>query len=196
VHVESVDGVVLERGLEQLELLERRAEGHHGVGHALGLGGGHRQRLEGDHAAQLGHVHVLRGESAAQHVVRGRHDLHAQPVQVRVHVAGGQMDGLTRGQVHAVEQDGHHHAGVVRVVLGDLEGRGQRGVALGQVRRSPQHVHDLRDGAGGAPHGVGVEDRGERVLEVPGGEGLADPGGGDGDGGGKRGGWFGGRGRG
>ena len=100
----------------QLEFPERRPEEF--LAQHRGLGGehGHADGLERDGVQQFRHVHELRREPAAEHVVRGRHDLDAEAVQVGMDVAGRQVHGLARRQRDPVQQQRNQHARVAGVV--------------------------------------------------------------------------------
>ena len=111
---------------------------------------------------QLVDVDVLARQAGPQHVVRVRHDLDADALQVGVHGPGGDEQRLPRLQRHRVEQDGRDRARVARV-----RGREPHDRAVGARRRRPvgeparAGLGELGDVRGARP-GLGLQEPLER----------------------------------
>jgi hypothetical protein len=102
---------------------------------------------------------VLRGEPAAQHVVRARHDLDADALEVRVEVARGQVDRLAGLERDEVEEQRAHDADVAGVLAGDARG------PLALAREGGGGPCRARDGDLPRERGAPVERRGHDALE-------------------------------
>ncbi len=92
---------------------------------AFGQDAGHSEGLETDRFEQLGDVHVLGRQSAAQDVVRGRHDLYAEAVEVGVDVPGREVHRFAGLKGKVVQQQRNEHARVPGERLIDAQHGGQ-----------------------------------------------------------------------
>jgi len=62
------------------------------------------QWIEVQHPVQLRDIDVFGGQTAAQHIIRIGHDLHAGTRQVRVQVPGRQVQSLARFEDDPIHQ--------------------------------------------------------------------------------------------
>ena len=107
----------------QRELRRRRAVAPDPGGLLVHLHQLRHTRGEVQDGQQLRHVDVLGGEAAPHHVVGVGHDLHADPVQVGVQVAGRQEQTLEPTEAHPVHQQRGQHPRIAGIVLVQLDRR-------------------------------------------------------------------------
>jgi hypothetical protein len=103
---------------------------------------------------------VLGREPAAQHVVRARHDLDADALEVAVQLARGQVHRLAGRELDDVEQERREHADVAGMTAREREDPARGRIAAARARA---HASALAIAAPRAPRRASraPEERGE-----------------------------------
>ena len=90
---------------------------------------------------------MLRGQPTAQHIIRVRHDLHTEPVNVGVQLARVEVNPLPRLKTNVVQQQRAKDARVGRVAVGQLDQMvgNHRELRLTAVTVGPSPLHNGSD---------------------------------------------------